>query len=570
MAMDDKRSSRYSPTSRMNNLPKLGGFTSPIGQTNGSKNLGVFASAPDHVSALPGLSPTLERRNNHRSQEQLDGHTKWTIRLRRLPRNFGLDALRSMLIFAKDLDETKFVDPDNLSIEDHGFQCAVATFHSEAGALEVLERLNGKPNATKDANMIIELMPAARAINVGPRRNTVDYTASRQQNSSGSSSSSDNPLSRQSSRFSSSFHNMSKVSPPLGSPTAITHDFPIPDSSNSIQGLFSPQSPVANSHSDFHRVSGKSVINDGLEDDETGELLKDPVGYAKNGRVPSASFGNPLPQFGNLSLNTGAVNASPHYMSSPASTGFASPQSMQSPTLQPSSRALGAGPNGSYPARNRHDYPPVNPADQNPPCNTLYVGNLPVNTSEDELKSIFSKSRGFKRLMFRTKQQGPMCFVEFEDVHYASHALNELYGVNLHNSYKGGIRISFSKNPLGVRSDRNNTAMGSNNSGYNNGMSAPPGFSTANGPPPGLNPPGVRSPPPYGASPVQNGAGRGYAPRYAGIAPQGRPQQGINGHMSASSNSHPGQFSYAPNFGSMNGAFMDYPNLNGSGYNIGR
>jgi hypothetical protein len=97
-------------------------------------------------------------------------------------------------------------------------------------------------------------------------------------------------------------------------------------------------------------------------------------------------------------------------------------------------------------------YPPVNSVDQNPPCNTLYVGNLPMLASEDELLVIFSKQRGFKRLCFRSKQNGPICFVEFESISFATKAMNELYGYMLHNCIKGGIRLSFSKNPLGVRS----------------------------------------------------------------------------------------------------------------------
>ncbi|GAA5794958.1 hypothetical protein EDC94DRAFT_552801 [Helicostylum pulchrum] len=92
-----------------------------------------------------------------------------------------------------------------------------------------------------------------------------------------------------------------------------------------------------------------------------------------------------------------------------------------------------------------------NPADQNPPCNTLYVGNLPPNTNEDELKSMFNKCPGYKRLSFRNKSNGPMCFVEFEDAIYAAQALQDLHGNPLSNSIKGGIRLSFSKNPLGVR-----------------------------------------------------------------------------------------------------------------------
>lgn len=104
--------------------------------------------------------------------------------------------------------------------------------------------------------------------------------------------------------------------------------------------------------------------------------------------------------------------------------------------------------------------PPANPADQNPPCNTLYVGNLPPDTNEEELKELFSSRRGYKRLCFRTKANGPMCFVEFDDVSWATRALEELYGFGLSNSVKGGIRLSFSKNPLGVRSQTN----GHNNS----------------------------------------------------------------------------------------------------------
>ncbi|KAI9265474.1 hypothetical protein EDC94DRAFT_640181 [Helicostylum pulchrum] len=90
-------------------------------------------------------------------------------------------------------------------------------------------------------------------------------------------------------------------------------------------------------------------------------------------------------------------------------------------------------------------------ANQNPPCNTLYVGNLPPSTSEDELRSLFETCEGYKRMCFRNKPQGPMCFVEFEDVVYATQAMNEHQGHLLSNSVKGGIRLSFSKNPLFIK-----------------------------------------------------------------------------------------------------------------------
>ncbi len=42
-----------------------------------------------------------------------------------------------------------------------------------------------------------------------------------------------------------------------------------------------------------------------------------------------------------------------------------------------------------------------------------------------------------------------MCFVEFEDVHTAGKAISELNGHSLGGTIKnGGIRLSFSKNPL--------------------------------------------------------------------------------------------------------------------------
>ena len=127
------------------------------------------------------------------------------------------------------------------------------------------------------------------------------------------------------------------------------------------------------------------------------------------------------------------------------------------------------------------------------------MGNLPIDTSEDELKAMFSKQRGYKRRCFRTKQNGPMCFVEFEDVSFATKALHELYGHPLHNSIKGGIRLSFSKNPLGVRSGQGMTSPGPPNmpgvmQGINGSMlgGSSTAFSTANGPPPGLAaPPGL-------------------------------------------------------------------------------
>ena len=95
---------------------------------------------------------------------------------------------------------------------------------------------------------------------------------------------------------------------------------------------------------------------------------------------------------------------------------------------------------------------------ENPPCNTLYVGNLPQEATEQELLELFAPVAGFRRLAFRQKPapSGPMCFVEFESVGAATETMTRMYGTVLRQSSKGGIRLSYSKNPLGVRSPPQN------------------------------------------------------------------------------------------------------------------
>ncbi|KAJ9625579.1 cell cycle RNA binding protein whi3 [Taxawa tesnikishii (nom. ined.)] len=458
------------------------------------------------MSQLHGLSPTSERRplekmpppplSTSTSDPAYTGADirTTTIRLRRLPPSLRDDGLHSMLLFAKDLISYSFVQSDRP--EDQGYATAIARFQSLAGAREAQERLNGKPNATKEANMIVEVVSSAVGNGFGSRRNTIDGTASRQQAGSASSAgSSGGPISRQTSRFNSTFRPVEKVSPPLG-PAAIGHgEFSAPDGNTHLKSLFSQQPPMSKSFDDRTHVSGKSVINDDVADDDTGELLKDPLAYAKSGHQHMVSRRPTNPQipvqaFRGLSLSTNTVAAGP-----PMSPPFTSPRSMQPLQSPGAANSPTVGPNGTYSLNHRgHVNPPVNPADQHPPCNTLYVGNLPMDASEDELKALFSKQRGYRRLCFRTKSNGPMCFVEFDDISFATKALYELYGYVLHNSVKGGIRLSFSKNPLGVRTGQVNGMVPTSpmspqamSPGLGNGTGAP--FSTANGPPPGLSHP---------------------------------------------------------------------------------
>lgn len=511
-----------------------------FGHSPNAPNYGTSPNAERYSMDRNGVPPLSATISDPLSFGQ-DGRQPPAIMIRRLSRTTSRETLTSMLIFAGDLIDHEFVRSPYP--EDQGYATALARFQSQAGAMEAQQKLHGKPNTSKEANLIVEVQGGGMPSSF-ERRNTIDGTANRGQTSSASSAGSVSGPSR--SRFSNTFHSPDKVSPPLPTPSSgASSEFPMPETSSHFQNLFSPQSPLANGVDDRQRISGKYMINNDIADEETGELLKDPVAYAKNGQqAPSGRRQTnpqlPVGRFASLSLSTSNGNGPNNGMGSP-SNGLTSPravQSMQSPV----------SPHGSYPMNYpRHQYPPVNPADQNPPCNTLYVGNLPIDTAEDELKAVFSKQRGYKRLCFRTKQNGPMCFVEFEDVSFATKALNDLYGYPLSNSNKGGIRLSFSKNPLGVRSGQPN-GMGPHPTmnphamapGY--GMNAGSTFSAVSGPPPGLgSPPGLINQGTY-RPPPNSGMDGMFA------NPFGMPQQ-----------------EFTPQMGSRNGVGYP-PTMNGSQY----
>jgi len=427
--------------------------------------------------------------------------------IRKLPRQTTTESLRTMLLFAKDFLGADFVNVD--LPQDQGYLTALAHFRNFSAAEEVRQLLHGKQNNANEPPLHVEVIRHSPGGGQGPRRNNSEMAFNRANSSSSAGSSSGQP--RQSSRFNGTFQAMDRISPPNAMPGFTNGGTFSPAESSSVvsplPNFLSPQSPAGQAGGDRQRVSGKDVIGEDGLDDEPGDLLRDPIAFAARNDASSQLSRQPttpqlpLARFNSLSLRTSTAP-------SPTAPALTSPRSaapMQSPTSAMSPTSIGSmGPNASYQMSSQHhqrnNYPPVNPADQNPPCNTLYVGNLPLDTSEDELKSMFSRQRGYKRLCFRTKQNGPMCFVEFDDISYATKALNELYGHPLHNSVKGGIRLSFSKNPLGVRTGQPGS-MGpqtplspSGPMPGMNGLGIVP-FSTANGPPPGLAaPPGLNSP----------------------------------------------------------------------------
>jgi len=440
-----------------------------------------------------------------------------SVLIRNLPLNTSEESLRLMMVFSKELVDVEVLPVEKS--EDSGFRCALLKFNTMAGAQEARTMLNGRSNISNDAELMVEIVGSSPS-SLG-KKYTIDTSvpAAPSTGTATSSAASSTASSRAATRFNGAFHTLDSIPNGVYGAAELTS----PETNGHFSKIFSPQSPIGNHLSG--RVSGKSLINnDTAADDETGELLKDPVGFAESGlqRRQTAPHIPITARMNSLSLNT-APPTGPSTMSqyghpSLGVGGLAAHQgpgpgpSTMSPTMGGPGPAMG-GFGVNHPPYRSHNFPPANPADQNPPCNTLYVGNLPIDTSEEELKALFSKQRGYKRLCFRTKQNGPMCFVEFEDISFATKALNDLYGQPLHNSVKGGIRLSFSKNPLGVRSGtggQNNGAPVAGMNGGVNGIHTGPNnpFTTANGPPPGLAaPPGLGvNRTLYTGSPLGNGS----------------------------------------------------------------
>ncbi|OTB11075.1 hypothetical protein K445DRAFT_69008 [Daldinia sp. EC12] len=415
-----------------------------------------------------------------------------SILIRRLPADTTEEKLSLMLLFSKELVDIEMLSAEQS--EDMGFRSAIVRFKTPSGAQQAKDMLHGKSISSSEVDLIVEIVSGSPTAS---RRYPIDGAISAP-SSAPSSTTSSGQASRQSSRFNGPFQSLDNISPPMNGIYG-SNELSNPESSAHYQSIFSPQSPIGNHLTERTRISGKTLINhDVAEDDETRELLKDPVAYAENGATQqrrATAPQLPIGRMANLSLNTSTNGPSTlAQYGHPNMTPLSAHGNTMSPTVMNS-----ASHSMNYQMGNQHyqrhsNFPPVNPADQNPPCNTLYVGNLPIDTSEEELKAMFSKQRGYKRLCFRTKQNGPMCFVEFEDVSFATKALHELYGTPLHNSIKGGIRLSFSKNPLGVRSGQSPGQNGPGSMAGMNGMMTGPGngFTSANGPPPGLAaPPGL-------------------------------------------------------------------------------
>ncbi|KAF5228183.1 hypothetical protein FANTH_14556 [Fusarium anthophilum] len=446
--------------------------------------------------ASPYSHPQMSRDIHRYTPAPIGFSSPVEVLIRNLPLETSTESLRFMLVWSQDLVDVELlaVDPT----EPH-YRTASLKFRSRAGAEVAKQLLHGCGNTSNGTPLEVEIL-------------------------------SDEPTEP----VRSGFQSLENISPHT---TNVYPRHDLPQSEGNLQQIFSPHSPIGNHLNEPGRVTGKSLIaNDPYDDnDDTLNLVGDALPYNDTPRratVPSV----PINGMASLSLNTNMAPSAPSSLPQ-----YGSGMSAQSGPMSPSGKG-----HFGYQAPNqspygRMNYPHANTADQNPPCNTLYVGNLPMDTAEEELKTLFSKQRGYKRLCFRTKGNGPMCFVEFEDIPFASKALTELYGKLLSNSNKGGIRLSFSKNPLGVRAGQNPAhanqgALGQMNGNLAASMNA---FGSANRPAPGP-PPGLPQPMPgNGRGPFHGGASMNPSPAgtFGGYTHQAWPVTTFNNHAMPSPHS---------------------------------
>jgi RNA recognition motif-containing protein len=89
------------------------------------------------------------------------------------------------------------------------------------------------------------------------------------------------------------------------------------------------------------------------------------------------------------------------------------------------------------PTQNDHDIPP---------CQTLFVGKIPLNTPERDLRALFEACDGFQSLTYKSTGPRPCAFVEFKSVDCGTGALHQLHNYQLPGA-KHPLNVSYAKKP---------------------------------------------------------------------------------------------------------------------------
>jgi hypothetical protein len=120
----------------------------------------------------------------------------------------------------------------------------------------------------------------------------------------------------------------------------------------------------------------------------------------------------------------------------------------------PYSAGPGAGgPGGSFQDRNQ----------TNPPCNTLFIGNLSPTIDDPAIEAYFRNIKGDAFVTCKVNRSNPArvsAFVQFTDITAAQEVHDSQQGKEMPGSDRGPMRIQFSRNPLGEFGKRRRDEVG--------------------------------------------------------------------------------------------------------------
>ena len=84
------------------------------------------------------------------------------------------------------------------------------------------------------------------------------------------------------------------------------------------------------------------------------------------------------------------------------------------------------------------------------PIDTIMISNISLSTTEENLSTIMNGFAGYKRSKLINNGKFCTAWVQFEDVKGAEAAINSLNGSSTLALDAQGLRVAFSKKPMGV------------------------------------------------------------------------------------------------------------------------
>jgi hypothetical protein len=170
----------------------------------------------------------------------------------------------------------------------------------------------------------------------------------------------------------------------------------------------------------------------------------------------------PMPSIPPIVTSASMVEDSGRMAGGYLGTGYISPTGINGGTILPFAAPFGYPQHGAQPhiMTTPRAYAPVKNEKDNPPCNTLFIGNLGESVNENELRCAFGPQPGFQQLKVVRGPRGISAFIEFADVTTAAAAHETQQGLILASSDRGPIRVQFSKNPFGRKRDGSSTING--------------------------------------------------------------------------------------------------------------